>query len=70
MNLKDASKKMSKSELSDYSRINLTDDPELIFDKIKKAKTDSIAKVSKFHKKKKIKYDANRPEMCNLIRIY
>jgi tryptophanyl-tRNA synthetase len=45
MNLKDANRKMSKSELSDYSRINLTDDPELIFDKIKKAKTDSISKV-------------------------
>lgn len=36
---------MSKSDASDNSRINLTDEPEVIFDKIKKAKTDSIIKV-------------------------
>jgi tryptophanyl-tRNA synthetase len=42
MSLKDGSKKMSKSELSDLSRINLTDDSDLIINKIKKAKTDPL----------------------------
>ena len=42
MSLKDGSKKMSKSELSDLSRINLTDDTDLIVNKIKKAKTDPL----------------------------
>jgi tryptophanyl-tRNA synthetase len=42
MSLKDGSKKMSKSELSDLSRINLTDDKDLIVNKIKKAKTDPM----------------------------
>jgi tryptophanyl-tRNA synthetase len=42
MSLKDGSKKMSKSELSDLSRINLNDDKDLIINKIKKAKTDLL----------------------------
>ena len=42
MSLKDGSKKMSKSELSDLSRINLTDDKDQITNKIKKAKTDPM----------------------------
>ncbi|MSP10214.1 MAG: tryptophan--tRNA ligase [Pelagibacteraceae bacterium] len=42
MSLKDASKKMSKSELSDLSRINLTDNKDQIINKIKKAKTDTL----------------------------
>ena len=42
MSLKDASKKMSKSEISDLSRINLTDDKDQIINKIKKAKTDAM----------------------------
>ena len=42
MSLKDGSKKMSKSEVSDLSRINLTDDKDLIINKIKKAKTDAF----------------------------
>ena len=42
MSLKDGSRKMSKSELSDLSRINLTDDSDLIVNKIKKAKTDPL----------------------------
>jgi tryptophanyl-tRNA synthetase len=42
MSLKDGSKKMSKSELSDLSRINLTDEKDLIINKIKKAKTDPL----------------------------
>merc|ERR1711969_495851 len=41
MSLRDGKKKMSKSEESDYSRINLKDDKDLIDQKIKKAKTDS-----------------------------
>jgi len=40
MSLRDGSKKMSKSEASDYSRINLTDDADAIAQKIRKAKTD------------------------------
>ncbi len=42
MSLKDGSKKMSKSELSDLSRVNLTDNADQIINKIKKAKTDSL----------------------------
>ena len=42
MSLKDGSKKMSKSELSDLSRINLTDAKDVIVNKIKKAKTDPL----------------------------
>ena len=42
MSLKDGSKKMSKSELSDLSRINLTDSKDEMINKIKKAKTDSL----------------------------
>ena len=41
MSLKDGTK-MSKSELSDLSRINLTDDKDQIINKIKKAKTDPL----------------------------
>ena len=43
MSLKDGSKKMSKSELSDLSRINLTDDKDQIINKIQKAKTDPLS---------------------------
>ena len=42
MSLKDGLKKMSKSELSDLSRINLPDGKDLIINKIKKAKTDPL----------------------------
>ena len=42
MSLKDGSKKMSKSELSDLSRINLKDNKDQIVNKIKKAKTDPL----------------------------
>ena len=62
MSLKDASKKMSKSDLSDLSRINMSDDAELIRKKIRKAKTDDI---------EGIRYDPEkRPEISNLIDIY
>jgi len=47
-NLRDGNKKMSKSDLSDNSRINLTDKPEVIYEKIMRAKTDVIAKVELF----------------------
>ncbi|MBV9633446.1 MAG: tryptophan--tRNA ligase [Methylobacteriaceae bacterium] len=40
MSLRDGTKKMSKSDASDYSRINLTDDAETVAQKIRKAKTD------------------------------
>ena len=42
MSLRDGTKKMSKSELSDLSRINLTDDKDQIINKIKKAKTETL----------------------------
>lgn len=62
MSLKDASKKMSKSDPSDFSRINMSDDEDLINQKIRKAKTDDIEGIS---------YDPiKRPEISNLIDIY
>ena len=64
MSLKDGTKKMSKSELSDSSRINLTDDKDLIVNKIKKAKTDPLPLPSS---KVELK---ERPEAKNLLEIY
>jgi len=64
MSLKDGSKKMSKSELSDLSRINLTDNKDEIINKIKKAKTDPLSLPSS------LKELENRPEAKNLISIY
>ncbi len=64
MSLKDGSKKMSKSELSDLSRINLTDEKDKMVNKIKKAKTDSLPIPST------VKELNNRPEAKNLIGIY
>ena len=64
MSLKDGTKKMSKSELSDLSRINLTDDKDTIINKIKKAKTDSLSLPSKMEELDK------RPEAKNLLQIY
>ena len=62
MSLRDGTSKMSKSDPSDYSRINLIDEPDLISQKIKKAKSDSIAEIS---------YDKEgRPEVSNLLEIY
>ncbi len=64
MSLRDGTKKMSKSEESDYSRINLKDSPDEIIKKIKKAKSDSepIPDNLKFLEKK--------PEALNLLNIY
>lgn len=60
--LKDATKKMSKSDPSDASRINLKDDKDTIISKLKKAKTDSLSHIS---------FDENeRPELANLLGIY
>ncbi len=64
MSLKDGQKKMSKSELSDLSRINLTDDKDQIINKIKKAKTDSLPIPSTVQELNE------RPEAKNLIGIY
>ena len=64
MSLKDGLKKMSKSELSDLSRINLTDDNDQIINKIKKAKTDTLSMPSAIDELNE------RPEAKNLIGIY
>ncbi len=64
MSLKDGTKKMSKSELSDLSRINLTDEKDQIINKIKKAKTDPLPISSTLDDLDK------RPEAKNLIGIY
>ena len=64
MSLRDATKKMSKSDSSDYSRINMTDDADAIALKIRRAKTDpeplseTLAELER------------RPEADNLIGIY
>jgi len=64
MSLRDGKKKMSKSEDSDQSRINLKDDKDLIVQKIKKAKTDNDPIPSEIDELK------NRHEAANLISIY
>ncbi len=64
MSLKDGTKKMSKSELSDLSRINLTDDKDTIINKIKKAKTDTLPLPFN------VKELSKRPEARNLLGIY
>jgi tryptophanyl-tRNA synthetase len=64
MSLKDGTKKMSKSDPSDLSRINLTDNKDQILNKIKKAKTDPLPLPGE------IKNLAERPEAENLLWIY
>ncbi len=62
MSLRDGTKKMSKSDPSDMSRINLTDTVDAIAGKIRKAKSDSIEGMA---------YDPEgRPEASNLLTIY
>ena len=64
MSLKDGQKKMSKSDISEQSRINLNDNKDTIINKIKKAKTDSSVLPEN-------KEDLDkRPEAKNLINIY
>jgi tryptophanyl-tRNA synthetase len=64
MSLRDGSKKMSKSDVSDASRINMTDDADAIAKKIRKAKTDPDALPSE------AKGLEERPEARNLVNIY
>ena len=64
MSLRDGSKKMSKSDPSDASRINMTDDADSIAKKIRKAKTDPDALPSEAAGL------AERPEARNLVNIY
>ena len=64
MSLRDGTKKMSKSDASDLSRINLLDDEENISKKIRKAKTDPDGLPSE------IAGLAGRPEADNLVGIY
>mgnify|MGYP005991228097 CR=1 FL=1 len=64
MSLKDGTKKMSKSEPSDLSRINLTDNEDQIINKIKKAKTDPLSMPTNIDELEK------RPEAKNLLSIY
>ena len=64
MSLRDGSKKMSKSDASDQSRINLTDDADAIAHKIRRAKTDPDALPSE---EKGLDL---RPEADNLVGIY
>lgn len=64
MSLRDGSKKMSKSDPSDQSRINLTDDADTIAQKIRRARTDSEPLPES------IPGLAERPEAHNLVNIY
>jgi len=64
MSLRDGSRKMSKSDVSDQSRINLTDDADLIAQKVRKARTDPDPLPSEE------KGLEGRPEADNLVGIY
>lgn len=64
MSLRDGTKKMSKSDESDYSRIHLDDDADLIALKIRKAKTDALPIPEDFSEL------AQRPEAENLVSLY
>ncbi|MBV9530592.1 MAG: tryptophan--tRNA ligase, partial [Bradyrhizobium sp.] len=64
MSLRDGTKKMSKSDASDYSRINLTDDADTIAQKIRKAKTDPEPLPTEE------KGLNTRPEADNLVGIF
>ena len=64
MSLRDGTKKMSKSDPSDYSRINLSDDADAIAQKVRKAKTDPEPLPSED------KGLEGRPEAQNLVTIY
>ena len=64
MSLKDGARKMSKSDPSDLSRINLTDDADTIAKKFRRAKTDPHPLPSDVEELK------SRPEAANLLGIY
>ena len=59
--MQDGTSKMSKSAENDASRINLTDSPKVIADKIKRCKTDTADDIA---------WDPERPEANNLLTIY
>ena len=61
MSLQDGTKKMSKSDASEISRINLNDSADEILKKVKKSKTDSLNFIA---------YDENRHEIYNLLNIF
>lgn len=65
MSLKDGTKKMSKSDPADTSRINLIDDEDMIIKKLKKAKTDTEGGVPD-----SVEALDKRPEVRNLVGIY
>jgi tryptophanyl-tRNA synthetase len=64
MSLRDGTKKMSKSDASEYSRINLTDDADIIAQKVRKAKTDPLPLPESEEELKA------RPEADNLVGIF
>ena len=64
MSLRDGTKKMSKSDASDYSRINMNDDADAIAQKIRKARTDPEPLPGE------VKGIVHRPEAANLVGIY
>jgi tryptophanyl-tRNA synthetase len=64
MNLQDGSKKMSKSDPADNSRINMTDSIDVIAKKLRKARTDTLPMPSHVDELK------DRPEVNNLVGIY
>ncbi len=64
MNLRDGTKKMSKSDVSDFTRINLTDDADTIAQKIRKARTDPEPLPGD------VKGLESRPEANNLVGIF
>ena len=64
MSLRDGTKKMSKSDPSDMSRLNMTDDADALAKKIKKAKTDAEALPETLEGLN------GRPEARNLVNIY
>ncbi len=75
LSLRDGAKKMSKSEPSDYSRINLTDGPDAIAQKIRRAKTDphplpGPEALAADGVSIDPEQDAARPEAFNLLSIY
>jgi tryptophanyl-tRNA synthetase len=64
MSLRDGNAKMSKSDASDMSRINLTDDSDIVAQKVRKAKTDAEPLPETMEEL------AGRPEARNLVTIY
>jgi tryptophanyl-tRNA synthetase len=74
MSLRDGTKKMSKSDASEYSRINMTDDADAVAQKIRKAKTDPAPLPGEEVLRPDGSLDpdalARRPEAFNLISIY